>query len=120
MQKLSLLLFFTLVLGVSVVQFSCSKDETCTTENMSFKTDIQPILSKNGCTDSGCHGSTTGTGAIAYTTYDGFFSQVAANRVLGAIKQQTGFSAMPKGKSKISDCDISKIEAWITQGAKDN
>lgn len=121
MQKISLLALFVLAFAALLTQFSCKKEESCTTENMSFKNHIQPILSKNKCTDSGCHGATTGIGAVSFTTYNGFVSMISANRLIGAIKWQSGFSQMPKNSSsKISDCDISQIEAWIAQGLKDN
>lgn len=93
-------------------------DDKCVTEAMSFKTDILPILTDAGCTGSACHNGTAEPDD--YRTYAGFKVQVDANRVLGSIKQEAGFSKMPKGGSKLSDCNISKIEAWITQGAKDN
>ena len=114
--------FFFIILslvffGSVLTQYACGKDDECTTENMSFANDIKPILTDNGCLASGCHNSAA---AFPYDTYAKFKVVVDSNRVLGAIKREANFSPMPKVGDKMSDCDISKVEAWITQGAKDN
>ncbi len=118
MQKKSLFAVFTFLLGTFVLPSACKKSENCTTENMSYKNDITPILKDNGCLNATCHDA--GGSGGSYVTYAGFKAAVDANRVLGAIKHEAGFSKMPKDGKKISDCDISQIEAWIKQGAKDN
>jgi hypothetical protein len=38
------------------------------------------------------------------------------SRMLGALRGTAGFSAMPQGGTKLSDCDISKVEKWINSG----
>ncbi len=118
--KVTKLFSFIFSLGLIIFALSaCEKETTavCKTTDMSFSKDIKPVLTANGCLASGCHSSKD---AFSYETYVGFKVVVTANRVLGAIKQQSGFSSMPKVGKKMSDCDISKVEAWITQGAKDN
>lgn len=111
-------IFFCLVL-IIFVESSCKKETNtdCVTSNMSYSKDIKPIFSANGCYVSGCHGSADGVPLDSYATLK---VVVDANRLVGSIKQQVGFSKMPKVGNKMSDCDISKVEAWITQGAKDN
>jgi len=42
---------------------------------------------------------------------------VGFNRIIGAINHDDGFSPMPKGGSKVSDCDIDKMTQWINDGA---
>jgi len=37
----------------------------------------------------------------------------------GVIRHTTGFSAMPPGSS-LNECNIRKIELWISQGRLDN
>jgi cytochrome c553 len=39
---------------------------------------------------------------------------------MGCIEQQPGFDAMPKGASKLSDCDIARIRAWVAAGQPNN
>ncbi len=120
MQKSFSLLFLVALFAFAISQTAC-KDDACSTENMSFKNNIQPLLKSNGCTDATCHVAGTTTNLYPLSTYVEFKkAAVTDGKVVGAIKHQAGFSAMPKGKGKIDDCDISQIEAWISQGAKDN
>jgi hypothetical protein len=39
---------------------------------------------------------------------------------MGAIRQQSGYKAMPQGASKLDDCSINKIGRWINLGAQNN
>lgn len=108
---------FTFATTLTVTQTSCGKDDKCDTANISYKNDIVPLLKDKGCTASGCHGANS---QYPYLTYTEVKAVVDAQRLLGAVKQQAGFSKMPKTGAKIDDCSISILEAWITQGAKDN
>ena len=38
-------------------------------------------------------------------------------KLIGAIKHEPGFVAMPQSGGKLEDCDIEKMEAWIAAGA---
>lgn len=92
---------------------------TCDTTTMSYNDDIKPIISQY-CTDPNCHVGGGTTGSYLLNTYDGLKLTVTNNRLLGAINQDNGFVAMPQGMSKLSDCNINKITAWINQGALNN
>lgn len=92
---------------------------TCDTANMSFATNIKPIL-KQFCTDLGCHTGNGAPGTYLLNAYGGTKTYVDNNRLLGAIRHENGFTAMPQGTSKLSDCNINKITAWVNQGALDN
>ncbi len=108
---------------MTLVIFSCDKEKNtseCNTANMSYSKDIVPIFTANGCLSSGCHGGDIATNPLAMTTYENLKVYVDAKRLVGSIKHQDGFSPMPKEKEKMKDCDISKVEAWVTQGAKNN
>jgi hypothetical protein len=119
----SLLSFFVLVL-----LYSCKKDSAdvmfpdkgdCLTTNMKFSLDIKPILA-NSCAFAGCHSTTSKAGGYAYETYDEVILSANNGSLIGAIKHQSGYSTMPKGGSKLSNCQISKIESWISNGAPNN
>jgi hypothetical protein len=45
---------------------------------------------------------------------------VDSGQLLGAIKHSPGYSQMPKNEAMLVDCDIQKIETWITEGALQN
>lgn len=121
MQKLALPLA-----GILLALSGCSKDNeenqvvtpppACTTANMSFTADVLPIISSN-C--GGCHGASP-TAPFSLTNYTEIKAKADNGQLIGAITHAAGFSPMPKGGAKLSDCNISKIQAWIAQGTKDN
>jgi len=94
----------------------------CNTDNMSFSTDVWPVINST-CT--GCHGGANPAGGIKLEN----FTDVAAASAIGpgnygslygAISHASGNSPMPKNSSKLNDCTVAKIKAWIDQGAQDN
>jgi hypothetical protein len=90
---------------------------TCSTANMSYVTDINPILQQN-CYS--CHSAAANNGNVTLEGYNHLIPYVNNGHLLGAIKHQSGFSAMPQNSSSLSNCDIAKIEQWITDGAQNN
>ena len=90
-------------------------EANCEIGPVSFKLDIEPILSRN-CIF--CHSGTSAAGGVPLETYEGV-KQSAKNKLVGAIKQLPGFIPMPPGR-KLSDCEIAKIEAWVNEGTPNN
>ena len=78
---------------------------------------IQPIMDK-WCV--GCHSTANPGGSYDLSNHAGIVKAIQANRLLGSIKQQSGYSAMPQGTSPISDCDIIAINKWINAGYPQN
>jgi hypothetical protein len=106
----------------------CKKDKAdvlypttnnCDTINVTYSNQVAPILTKN-CAFSGCHNTATKSAGYAYDSYSETKVSVTNNALIGSIKHLSGFSSMPKGGVKLSNCDINKIQAWINQGALDN
>ena len=93
----------------------------CDTTASKFAADIQPILNSN-CATSGCHTAAVIAGGYVFDNYTDVKSTIVNDsaRFIGSILQQTGYSPMPKGGGKLSDCNISKIKAWIASGAPNN
>jgi hypothetical protein len=89
----------------------------CDTLNMRFSAHVQPLLSSN-CYN--CHGNGRAFGGVNLDTYANVKGVVDAGSLLGAITHASGYSPMPKNGAKLSDCDISKIRAWINRGAPNN
>lgn len=94
----------------------------CETDNMSFAADVWPVINAS-CT--ACHSGASPSGGIALGNY----AEVAASAAVaagnygslyGVISHASGNSPMPKNSNKLPDCTISKIKAWIDQGAADN
>lgn len=89
----------------------------CDTTKFTYAADIQPIFDKY-C--KGCHSGAAAQKGIMLDTYTGTSAVVNSGRLLGTIRHEAGFVAMPYGGSKISDCEITKIEKWVAAGAQNN
>lgn len=81
-----------------------------------FATFVQPIV-QNKC--QGCHNAVSAGGGIKLTTYAEIKACVATGKFWGSINYLAGFSAMPKG-TKLSACELAKIDSWIKRGALNN
>lgn len=89
---------------------------TCDTTDVSFAATVKPIIEQN-CL-SGCHASAGTGGGYDFNSYAGV--NLAKDRLRGAIRQDPGFSAMPKGGPRLNNCQVSQITAWVNQGAQNN
>ncbi|MFN8436147.1 MAG: hypothetical protein U0V72_00810 [Cytophagales bacterium] len=104
----------TVIVALGLATVSCKNDKktatpstaSCTdTSNVTFST-IKPILTSN-CAN--CHsGIDTESGFGAYSQ----------SNILGTINHTAGYSPMPKNGSKLSDCDILKIQKYYNSLAK--
>lgn len=89
---------------------------TCDTSVTKFSTQIQPILSSY-CLSCHSNASASGSGAgIKLQDYTDVKTYIDNGRLVGAIEHNSGYSSMPKGGGKLSDCDILIINTWITKG----
>lgn len=93
------------------------KPVTCDTNDVSYSQTVVPLLNGSyGCV--GCH---SGNGASAGVRLDSYDEVVRwQDRMLGSIRHDAGFSRMPRGGGKMTDCEISQIEAWIGAGSPNN
>jgi hypothetical protein len=91
------------------------------TTAVKFSTVVSPIISSK-CATSGCHSVASKAAGINLGTYDAIKAYTTSSKAvfLGSIKRLSSYSSMPKGDAKLPDCDISKIESWITAGALNN
>lgn len=89
----------------------------CDSNNYKYSTAIQPLLAKY-CT--GCHNSQAPSGGYVLDTYEEVKTFALSGKLLGAIKHETGFSPMPKGGAKLSDCQVTQVQKWIADGVPNN
>jgi len=89
----------------------------CDTITVTFSGSIKPI---NDTYCKGCHSGSQPSGGISLTDYTSIKSAIDGGRYIGAIQQLTGYKAMPKGGSKLPDCNIVQITKWVNQGMPDN
>jgi mono/diheme cytochrome c family protein len=88
---------------------------SCDTTNVTYSGTVAPIFQAN-C--NACHGGSTPSAGLATDSY----SAVSANidRISGAINHLQGYSPMPQGGDKLSDCDLARIRRWINLGKPNN
>ena len=111
---------------ILVVLLACSDDneedigpqpQQCDTSTVTFASTVTPILSAN-CYS--CHKSSIAEGGVMLDTYAGVKKEVDEGYLIGVITHAPGFQPMPKGGSKLSDCNIAKIRKWVDAGAPNN
>lgn len=95
------------------------KDIVCPeiTEPVTYSAFVKPLLEKR-CVS--CHGSMLSSGNINLEDHGKLKVQIENDKFLGAIRHAPGFTPMPQGESKLSDCDLEKIENWINNGYPEN
>jgi len=96
---------------------NCGNNAACDTTNVTFSGSVQPII-QTYCTV--CHSGNPPQGDVDLSTYAGVKARIAGNTLVGVIEHQSGFSPMPKGGNKLSDCNIAKIKKWVALGAKND
>jgi hypothetical protein len=92
---------------------------TCDTTNVTYSLTIAPIMAAN-C--NSCHNNNTiANGGVKTDSWDQL-SIVAKDGRLSNAVNWTGVASknMPQGGSKLSDCDLSKINAWVNAGSLNN
>lgn len=125
--KKQILSISTLVLCILLIQ-SCYYDKAdlvypssgaaCDTTTVTYSATIAPLMNAS-C--NSCHGGTAAAGAgIVLDTYTGVKTYAANGKLLNSIIQNGAASAMPKGSSKLPDCSINKVRAWINKGMLNN
>lgn len=91
--------------------------EACDENIFTYSGAVRPILDLH-CT--GCHGGSFPDAGIDLTTYPGVKTVADDGSLVGAISWTAGFSRMPKGGDKLSDCNISQVTKWVNAGALNN
>ncbi len=89
---------------------------SCSTANMSFLNDIAPIISTN-C--NGCHSGSSPSGGINLSNYSGVAAVAASGKLYNSVAQNGMAQSMPQ-TSKLSNCNINKIKAWVDAGYPNN
>jgi hypothetical protein len=89
----------------------------CDSAAVGFSSTIFPIL-QDYCL--GCHNSTRSDGNVNIESYDLIVNYAKNGTLLGTIRHDAFYPAMPPSGSKISDCKVLQIEKWIAAGALNN
>ena len=83
---------------------------TCDTSNVTYNGTVFPIFQENCII---CHSGVPPQGNIDLTDYSQVAFLAENGTLLGAIRHEEGYSPMPQGGNKLSDCKIRQIEIWI-------
>lgn len=122
--------FIPIIFIIFVSLASCTSDNAetlypegaCDTTNVTFSGTVLPII-ENNCFE--CHAGNPPSSGKYLGDYDAISAaaQIPAGQLgslYGAITHNPDNLWMPLDRPKLSDCDISKIKAWIDAGTPDN
>ena len=95
----------------------CSDDASggCNTTDVTYTATIAPIMAK-WCT--GCHGGVAPSAGMDLTNRVAVEAQARMGLLVGTVTHASGYTPMPPGGSKIDECSIAQINAWIATGMK--
>lgn len=117
----------TTVLLALFALLACSKENVedlrseinCDTAEVSYQGELKALLT-NSCAQPNCHIGPNAIGGLDLSTYEDV-KQIADNgNLVGRIRGTTGNLMPPPGSGILSDCEISKISAWVDAGAANN
>ncbi len=89
----------------------------CDTATFTFSGAVSPMMNTY-C--KGCHNPASLGGGVDLSTYAGTKASALTGKLLGSIQHAAGVSAMPKGGSMLSACQITHVQKWITAGSLNN
>lgn len=89
----------------------------CDENAFAYNANIKPIMTTY-CV--GCHGSVNPSKGIDLSTHAGVKASALNGRLLGSINHSQGYTPMPQGAAKLSDCQINVIRKWIDAGSQNN
>jgi Planctomycete cytochrome C len=89
----------------------------CDTATFTYAAAIVPLINSN-C--KGCHNPGFLSGGLDLTSHANVRTIALNGKLMGSVDHLPGFSPMPKGTAKMSDCKITQIRKWITAGALNN
>ncbi|MDB5196788.1 MAG: hypothetical protein JWP88_1159 [Flaviaesturariibacter sp.] len=119
MKKTLLILMVMILIGFnSCKQNSEEAMPICSTSNVTYSATIQNLITTYNC--KSCHNNRFMPGGVNAESYTSLKDQALNGRLYGAITHTSPYIGMPLGYPKMSDCDISKIKAWIDAGAPNN
>lgn len=89
----------------------------CDTTAVTFSTTIVPLMEQNCYT---CHSADVNLGGVTVEGYDNIIVLVNNGSLEGSTNHQSGYSPMPQNAPKLTDCNLLKINKWISDGALNN
>jgi len=81
-----------------------------TISTITYSGSIQPLI-KSRC--GVCHEGSNPQGNVSLATYDQVKAYGLNGKLLGSVRHDNGYYAMPKNASPLSECEIAEIKIWI-------
>lgn len=91
------------------------REEECDTTNVTYTQTIASIFSSN-CNN--CHSTSIASGNVVTDNYNDLAANIDA--VWSSINYASGYTPMPQGGNKLSDCNLTKIKKWMDGGKLNN
>lgn len=89
---------------------------TCDAELADTYAGTVKLIMQYNCTS--CHNASSKKGGISLTTIADVKNYVNSGQLMGSVRRESGFDAMPPGGS-LRSCDIQQIQDWIDAGMPD-
>ena len=89
----------------------------CDTVNVSYSADIEAIL-QGRCLH--CHYDNSPITPFSLQGYDNVLIRVNTGQLEAAVNHRAGSPQMPKDGPKLPECELSRINKWIREGAANN
>ena len=89
----------------------------CDTSTVSWSQDIDPILASR-CHH--CHYDNSPITPFSLQGYQNVLIRVNSGQLEAAVNHLPGSPQMPQDGPKLPDCELSKINKWIREGAPNN
>ena len=87
----------------------------CSNKTLTYSTDIKPII-ETSCAK--CH-NTNNKAGYNFLTLESVKKAAQDGHLLGTIKHEKGYDAMPRMAAKLPQESIDKIECWMNNGMKE-
>jgi len=85
----------------------------CDSTNVTYTKSIQPIINM-WCLS--CHSGSNPSNGLSLETYDQVVACANSGRLMGALRHELGYFAMPQGGTSLSTCEINLFQKWINIG----
>jgi hypothetical protein len=91
----------------------------CDTTDMSFVSDIKPVLTSHCIVCHSSSSSSTLGGGVKLENYSDVKAHALNGSLYGSVSADPEHFVMPRDY-RIPQCSVQKIKAWINDGAQDN
>ena len=91
--------------------------DPCTITSATYSGEVLPIIREN-CYR--CHNTDTRFGGVFLEGYSNVAAYANSGALMGVLRSINGFPLMPNDGVTMLDCDIMKVEQWISEGAENN